>query len=91
MAIIDNHKSVKIDKTFEDKHPEMFKFFNDRNIDVEVSDDFVDFEKFLTSLSKEEYPYNYDEFFNDHYGIDGDDFALLFKKRMVNIICYIRC
>ena len=28
MAIIDNHKSVKIDKTFEDKHPEMFKFFN---------------------------------------------------------------
>ena len=47
MAIIDNHKSVKIDKTFEDKHPEMFKFFNDRNIDVEVSDNFVDFEKFL--------------------------------------------
>ena len=29
MAIIDNHKSVKIDKSFEDKHPEMFKFFND--------------------------------------------------------------
>ena len=47
MAIIDNHKSVKIDKTFEGKHPEMFKFFNDRNIDVEVSDNFVDFEKFL--------------------------------------------
>ena len=64
MAIIDNHKSVKIDKTFEDKHSEMFKFFNDRNIDVEVSDDFRILKTFLTSLSKEDYPYNYDEFFD---------------------------
>ena len=80
MAIIDNHKSVKIDKTFEDKHPEMFKFFNDRNIDVEVSDNFVDFEKFLTSLDKKQYPYNYDEFFNETMVLDGDDFALYLKK-----------
>ena len=80
MAIIDNHKSVKIDKTFEDKHPEMFKFFNDRNIDVEVSDNFVDFEKFLTGLDKKQYPYNYDEFFNETMVYDGDDFALYLKK-----------
>ena len=80
MAIIDNHKSVKIDKTFEDKHPEMFKFFNDRNIDVEVSDNFVDFEKFLTGLDKEQYPYNYDEFFNETMVYGGDDFALYLKK-----------
>ena len=50
MAIIDNHKGVKIDKTFEDRHPEMFKFFNDNNIDVEVSDDFKQLKTFLTSL-----------------------------------------
>ena len=64
MAIIDNHKEVKIDKAFEDKHPEMFKFFNDRNIDVEVSDDFLGLKTFLTSLPKEDYPYNYDELFD---------------------------
>ena len=64
MAIIDNHKGIKIDKTFEDNHSEMFKFFNDKNIDVEVSDDFKGLKTFLTSLSKEDYPYQYDEFFD---------------------------
>ena len=80
MAIIDNHKSVKIDKSFEDKHPEMFKFFNDRNIDVEVNDDFIGFENFLKSLSKEQYPYQFDEFFSQSMVFGGDDFALYLKK-----------
>ena len=61
MAIIDNHKTVKIDKSFTDNHPEMFAFFDSKGIDVDVSDDFDSFQTFLEGLSKEEYPYNYDE------------------------------
>ena len=82
MAIIDNHKAVKIDKSFEDKHPGMFKFFNDRNIDVEVSDDFRGLKTFLTSLPKEDYPYNYDEFFDPDKSptLDTNSFVLYLKK-----------
>ena len=43
MAIIDNHKTVKIDKAFSDKHVEMFDFFTTKGVDVEVSDDFNSF------------------------------------------------
>tara|TARA_B100001094_G_scaffold325973_1_gene381283 strand:- start:43 stop:738 length:696 start_codon:yes stop_codon:yes gene_type:complete len=85
MAIIDNHKSVKIDKTFEDKHPEMFKFFNDKNIDVEVSDDFKGLKTFLTSLPKEDYPYNFDNFF-DPDTINVDNAFVLYLKKDNNII-----
>ena len=35
MAIIDKHAGVKIDKTFSDKHVEMFDFFDNKGIDVE--------------------------------------------------------
>ena len=47
MAIIDNHKSLKIDQAFSDKHVEMFAFFDSKGIDVEVSDNFKDFQDFL--------------------------------------------
>ena len=78
MAIIDNHKDVKIDKTFTDKHPEMFAFFDAKGIDVEVSDDFESFQIFLEGLSKEEYPYGYDVSFSDQHG--GHGFNLTLKK-----------
>ena len=64
MAIIDNHKGIKIDKSFSDKHIEMFSFFDKKGIDVEVSDDFKGLKTFLTSLPKEDYPYSYDGFFD---------------------------
>jgi hypothetical protein len=87
MAIIDNHKSVKIDKAFEDKHSEMFKFFNDKNIDVEVSDDFRRLKTFLTSLPKKDYPYNYDEFFDpDKVPVFDDNNFVLYLKKDGNII-----
>lgn len=87
MAIIDNHKSVKIDKSFEDKHPEMFKFFNDRNLDVEVNDDFKGLKTFLTSLSKDDYPYLYDGYFDSDIQTDlNDDAFVLYLKQGDNII-----
>jgi len=87
MAIIDNHKSVKIDKSFEDKHPEMFKFFNDKNLDVEVSDDFKGLKTLLTSLSKDDYPYLYDGYFDEDVATDLNDNAfVLYLKQGDNII-----
>ena len=77
MAIIDNHKTVKIDKSFTDNHPEMFAFFDSKGIDVDVSDDFDSFQTFLEGLSKEEYPYNYDETFVD---VIDPGFNLTLKK-----------
>ena len=64
MAIIDNHKGIKIDKSFSDKHIEMFSFFDKKGIDVEVSDDFKGLKTFLMSLPKDDYPYSYDGFFD---------------------------
>ena len=86
MAIIDNHQAVKIDKTFEYNHPEMFKFFNDKNIDVEVSDDFKGLKTFLTSLPKEDYPYNFDNFFNIEYNSISQNAFVLYLKKDNNII-----
>ena len=77
MAIIDNHKTVKIDKTFTDEHSEMFAFFDSKGIDVDVSDDFNSFRTFLEGLSKEDYPYNYDESFS---GEIDTSFNLTLKK-----------
>ena len=90
MAIIDNHKGIKIDKAFEDRHPEMFKFFNDKNIDVEVSDDFRELKTFLTSLPKEDYPYNFDGYFNPDdesmTSLNIDNAFVLYLKKDNNII-----
>ena len=90
MCIRDSHKGVKIDKTFEDRHPEMFKFFNDKNIDVEVSDDFKQLKTFLTSLPKEDYPYNFDGYFNpDDLSINTlniDNAFVLYLKKDSDII-----
>jgi hypothetical protein len=87
MTIIDNHKSVKIDQTFKDRHSEMFKFFNDRNLDVEVSDDFKGLKTFLTSLQKEDYPYTYDGYFDPDIQIDLDTNAfVLYLKQGDNVI-----
>jgi hypothetical protein len=82
MTIIDNHKSVKIDQTFKDRHSEMFKFFNDRNLDVEVSDNFKGLKTFLTSLPKEDYPYDFDGFFDP----DNPDIAIIYT---ITLLYYI--
>ena len=79
MAIIDNHKSLKIDQAFSDKHVEMFAFFDSKGIDLEVSDNFKDFQHFLTHLSADDYPYSYDPTFEPEYNNDKT-FALMLKK-----------
>jgi hypothetical protein len=85
MAIIDNHQKVKLDKTFTDKHSDMFAFFDREGVDVDVCEDFVPFQTFINSLSKEDYPYTYDDNFSpDIMPIGGvferEGFNLTLKK-----------
>ena len=79
MAIIDKHAGVKIDKAFSDKHVEMFAFFDSKGIDVEVSDNFKDFQHFLTHLSPDDYPYRFDVSFEPG-NLNETAFALMLKQ-----------
>ena len=82
MAIIDKHKHVKIDKEFSDKHVALFAYLDKQGIDVEVSDNFEEFNAFIGQLPKSDYPYNPDEFFGGSMLPDILDktFALYLKK-----------
>ena len=86
MAIIDKHKGVKIDKAFSDRHVEMFAFFDKHGIDVEVNDNFKDFQHFLTHLTADNYPYRYDEFFNASNLVGNDTAYALYLKKDDKII-----
>ncbi len=80
MAILDNHTTLKLDKTFTDEHSDLFAWFDSKGVDVDVGEDFVSFKTFLEGLSKEDYPYNYDEWFNVEQTEGKDDFSLTLKK-----------
>jgi len=79
MAIINNHNKIKLDADFQEKHKELFKVFSDNNLDVEINGDFSGLKSFLTSLSKDDYPYEFDGTFSG-IGDTTNAFALLLKS-----------
>tara|TARA_B100000965_G_scaffold104239_1_gene85816 strand:- start:1258 stop:1926 length:669 start_codon:yes stop_codon:yes gene_type:complete len=79
MTIINNHSKINLDATFQEKHKELFKIFSDNNLDVEINADFGLLRKTLTSLTKDDYPYNYDPSFDGVSDI-STAFALLLKS-----------
>lgn len=62
--IIENHNRIKFTKNFLDKHKNFFNFINKNNFDLILSDDLFDLKNTMTSLSKVEYPFDYDGFFS---------------------------
>ena len=80
MAIFNKHREINLDATFENNHKELFKVFSDNNLDVEISDDFNGLKFFLTSLSKEEYPYNFDVAFNEENVLVENSYVLFLKS-----------
>ena len=64
MSIINKHSKINLDTNFEEKHKELFKVFSDNNLDVEINGDFSGLKSFLTSLSKDDYPYDFDGTFD---------------------------
>ena len=87
MAIINNHEHLKIDKAFTDKHNIIFKHLDLHNLDLELSHDFVPFKSLIESLSKDEYPYNYDGTFDiEMESIDG--FNMVLKQDGISVATY---
>ena len=62
--IIENHNKIKFNNNFKNKHKGFFNFIDKNNYDIVISDDVVDLENVIKSLSKEEYPYDFDGFFS---------------------------
>ena len=62
--IIENHNKIKFSNNFKNKHKSFFNFIDKNNYDIVISDDLVDLENVIKSLSKEEYPFDFDGFFS---------------------------
>ena len=78
MAVINKHSKINLDTNFEEKHKELFKVFSDNNLDVEINDDFEGLKSHLTSLPKDDYPYEFDGTFKS-ISDSTNAFALLLK------------
>ena len=63
MSIINNHEFYVLDTVFQNKHKEIFDFFNNQGVDVEINEDFASLKTILLSKDKDDYPYDFDPSF----------------------------
>tara|TARA_Y100000389_G_scaffold165189_1_gene169277 strand:- start:25 stop:693 length:669 start_codon:yes stop_codon:yes gene_type:complete len=63
MAIINNHEFYPLDSAYQEKHKELFDFFINQGVDVEINQDFAGLKTILTSKDKDDYPYDFDPAF----------------------------
>jgi hypothetical protein len=63
MSIINNHEFYVLDTVFQNKHKEIFDFFNNQGVDVEINEDFASLKTILLSKDKDDYPYDFDPTF----------------------------
>ena len=61
--ILNNHSKFALGESFLNKHQKLIDVFKKNNLTLEISEDLNSLKTLLTSLSKEEYPYDFDEFF----------------------------
>ena len=61
MTIINNHNIITLEK--DDKNEFLLSHFNKHNVDIEISLNFEALKNQLTSLSKEDYPFDFDPSF----------------------------
>ena len=80
MTIINNNQRVQLDESFQAKHETLLNFFSNNELDIEISNDFVGLKTHLTSLSKEEYPYDFDQAFDRVDKISPNSFVLYLKS-----------
>ena len=76
MAIINSHIDFEIDEDFQVRHKELLKFFSDKNMDVEITNT-DEVKSIILSLPQEDYPYKWDETF-ENAPMD-ESFGLLLK------------
>ena len=63
MKITNNHEFYFLDSAYQEKHKELFAFFENLGIDIEINQDFAGLKTLLTSKEKDDYPYDFDTAF----------------------------
>jgi hypothetical protein len=86
--IIQNHSIYRLNDDFITKHTNLLNYFNLKNIDVEITDNVVQFETFLKSLPANELGFTYDETFSytNSFATDPISFFCLLLKNNNEII-----
>ena len=86
--IIQNHSIYRLNDDFITKHTNLLNYFNLKNIDVEITDNVVQFETFLKSLPANELGFTYDETFSytNSFAADPISFFCLLLKNNNEII-----
>ena len=69
MRINNNHEFYFLDSAYQEKHKELFAFFENLGIDIEINQDFAGLKTLLTSKEKDDYPYDFDTAFETEMNI----------------------
>jgi len=84
MAIINNHQFYFLDSNFQTKNKELFSFFYNQGLNLEINQDFAGLKDLLTSKDKEDYPYDFDPAFETD--IDNANGFVLYLKLGDNVV-----
>ena len=92
MTITNNHTYFVLDTVFQNRHKELFDFFEGQGADIEINEDFAGLKTILTSKDKDDYPYDFDPAFETkldnatgfvlHLKIDGEVVATYAAKKL---------
>ena len=66
MTITNNHTYFVLDTVFQNKHKELFDFFDGQGADIEINEDFAGLKTLLLSKDKDDYPYDFDPAFESN-------------------------
>ena len=66
MTINNNHEFYALDTAYQEKHKEIFDFFESQGVDVEINQDFAGLKTLLLSKDKDDYPYDFDSAFESN-------------------------
>ena len=78
MKITNNHEFYFLDSAYQEKHKELFAFFENLGIDIEINQDFAGLKTLLTSKEKDDYPYDFDTAFETK--MDNSTAFVLYAK-----------
>ena len=78
MKITNNHEFYFLDSAYQEKHKELFAFFENLGIDIEINQDFAGLKTLLTSKDKDDYPYDFDTAFETK--MDNSTAFVLYAK-----------
>ena len=78
--ILQNHSKIKLTESFLNKHQKLIDVFEKNNLTLEISENLDSLKTIITSLSKEEYPYDFDEFFLKENAINSKIYFYLNLK-----------